>query len=251
MTDLDTIPYGYCQCGCGEKTRLAPQRNKAQGWRKGEPVKYRSGHNRNKTEARTNRLRQAIKNYRLQWENQRPDIPYGFCWCGCGEQTNAATVSSSEKGYVKGEPRRYKLGHRVNDDIPEHDYVEQSRGYKTPCWVWQRSISSTGYGVFGGSPKKQAHSEYYETVYGIVPPPLELDHLCRVRCCVNPEHLEAVTHAENMRRGKNTKLTRTDVEEIKRLHSSGDYSQRSLGERFGVSESAVHLIIKGKNWTAP
>lgn len=45
------------------------------------------------------------------------------------------------------------------------------------------------------------HRYSYERAEGPVPAGLELDHLCRVRSCVNPEHLEPVTHRENMRRG--------------------------------------------------
>ena len=49
---------------------------------------------------------------------------------------------------------------------------------------------------------KRAHKMMYEHVNGPVPEGLELDHLCHVRHCVNPAHLEAVTHAENVKRGE-------------------------------------------------
>ena len=70
------------------------------------------------------------------------------------------------------------------------------------CWLWEGSIDSKGYGRFEFQNKnKLAHKYAYETVYGLVPPELELDHLCRNRWCVNPQHLEAVTHNKNCSRG--------------------------------------------------
>jgi hypothetical protein len=70
------------------------------------------------------------------------------------------------------------------------------------CWVWQRSLDSHGYGRMMISGRRWlAHRLAYEIFIG--PPPIgtELDHLCRNTRCVNPTHLEPVTHAENMRRG--------------------------------------------------
>jgi HNH endonuclease len=70
------------------------------------------------------------------------------------------------------------------------------------CWLWTAHISPSGYGIFkyDGTPKN-AHRYAYQLLVGPIPEGLEIDHLCRVRNCVNPEHLEAVTHLENVRRG--------------------------------------------------
>ena len=74
----------------------------------------------------------------------------------------------------------------------------------TPCWVWTAGCVSNGYGQFGTNkhPGKLAHRIAYETIIGPVPKGLELDHLCRNTKCCNPQHLEAVTHAENIARGR-------------------------------------------------
>jgi HNH endonuclease len=70
------------------------------------------------------------------------------------------------------------------------------------CWLWTAARTHGGYGQFGLARGKavRAHRLAYELTIGPIPDGLELDHLCRVRNCVNPAHLEPVTHAENMRR---------------------------------------------------
>ena len=70
------------------------------------------------------------------------------------------------------------------------------------CWVWEGSISGYGYGeTWWNNAKKFVHVLAHELFIGEVPKGFKVDHLCRVRCCCNPQHLEAVTHAENVRRG--------------------------------------------------
>lgn len=70
------------------------------------------------------------------------------------------------------------------------------------CWLWTAARNQNGYGRFwDGVRLVQAHRWSYEYHVGAIPEGLQLDHLCRVRHCVNPEHLEPVTHAENGRRG--------------------------------------------------
>ena len=69
------------------------------------------------------------------------------------------------------------------------------------CWLWTSSLTTCGYGTFWtGSRRSAAHRWAYERFIGPIPEGMELDHLCRVRHCVNPAHVEPVTHAENMRR---------------------------------------------------
>lgn len=69
------------------------------------------------------------------------------------------------------------------------------------CWLWTAHVNADGYGVFrfdgqmGG-----AHRFAYRLLVGPIPEGMELDHLCRTRHCVNPAHMEVVTHAENVRR---------------------------------------------------
>jgi hypothetical protein len=71
------------------------------------------------------------------------------------------------------------------------------------CWLWNGYVDQGGYGCVRRGPKvAKVHRAVYEELVGPIPPGLELDHLCRVRHCYNPDHLEPVTHAENVRRGR-------------------------------------------------
>lgn len=77
------------------------------------------------------------------------------------------------------------------------------------CWLWTASLDTKGYGKFyDGERIVTAYRWAWTNARGPVPEGLELDHLCRVRRCVNPDHLEPVTHAENRRRARKTHCLR-------------------------------------------
>lgn len=75
------------------------------------------------------------------------------------------------------------------------------------CWIWTASVKPNGYSQFamrheGKKLVVHAHRLAYELHVGPIPPGLQLDHLCRIRRCVRPSHLEPVTQQENLRRGR-------------------------------------------------
>lgn len=79
---------------------------------------------------------------------------------------------------------------------------------QTPCWRWV-GATQNGYGALGLTPANdgtqkiaRAHRFAYELLIGPIPEGLEIDHRCSNRLCVNPEHMEPVTHTENLRRGQ-------------------------------------------------
>jgi hypothetical protein len=168
------------------------------------------------------------------------ETPYGLCHCGCGAKAPIAKVTKKDAGWVKGEPKRYLVGHNTRNSPVEY-IVDPETG----CWVWQRSFRGNGYGAaYHDGRQTQAHRMVYERHRGTIRVGLVLDHLCRNSMCVNPAHLEAVTPAENNRRGVRAKLTLTDVEEIRTRSDSA----AALALKYSVTKRTIYNIWNGQTW---
>lgn len=108
------------------------------------------------------------------------------------------------------------------------------------CWLWRGAISADGYGNFGLEDGRtgSAHRVSYEWIVGPIPEGAVIDHLCRVRTCVNPAHLEPVTNAVNLQRGVGPELASLrNVDQTFCLHGHplfGDnlYVQPKTGYRY-------------------
>jgi len=128
------------------------------------------------------------------------------------------------------------------------EYIEEDRGYTTPCWIWQRSLVE-GYGCLRINRKTfYAHRIYWERANGPIPKGLDLDHLCRVRSCCNPAHTEPVTRAENLRRGCRTKLTKAKVLEIRARRQAEGTTYAVLGLVYGVSPITIEAVVNRRSW---
>lgn len=168
--------------------------------------------------------------------DSKDTIPYGFCHCGCGQKTTISPKKSVKFGYAEGEPRAYVHGHYGR--VFHSAYIVNP---ETNCWEWQK-LNSAGYGrVFVDGKMRPAHRHIYEKIKGHIPNGLQLDHTCRNRCCVNPDHLEPVTAKENVRRSSVTKLSDDDVRQIRLL--KGKMTNVDIGKMFGVSDCHVAAII--------
>lgn len=232
--------YGYCHCGCGERTKLCRQDAPKDNWIKGTPMRYLRHHHR-----------------RNGWFSddpfpvfERPEgVAEGYCWCKCGERAPIATQTIKRLGVKEGEPFRYIKFHHIPPDVPQ--YIEEFKSKNplvvTACWIWQWA-KSNGYGVLANKEgSRLAHVIMYEKHRGPVPEGLDLDHLCKVPACVNPYHLEAVTHRVNMERGKNSKLSHEKAEEIRVRKSRGE-STKSLAVFYGVDTSTILGVCRFDTW---
>lgn len=103
----------------------------------------------------------------------------------------------------------------------------------TGCWIWEASRNQYGYGqfYFAGQPRK-AHRLAYEWAMGEIPVGLEIDHLCKVRECVNPAHLEPVTHRENLLRGDTFQAANAAKTHCKRGHEFSPENTRVVAGRW-------------------
>ena len=126
-------------------------------------------------------------------------------------------------------------------------YVIEASG----CWRWTKGLTTVGYGHFSiRSVYYQAHLLLYIFHVGPIPEGLEPDHLCRNRWCVNPRHLEFVTHAVNVQRGVKSALSQDQVDAIRaaRLRGAG---VRALARQYGVNHGTISRLVRGLTWAEP
>jgi hypothetical protein len=118
------------------------------------------------------------------------------------------------------------------------------------CWRWNGTKTPGGYGlVRSGKLMIYAHRDTYSRAFGSIPEGMDLDHaVCQNPSCVNPDHLEAVTRAENVRRGRAAKLTADDVTAIRHAASNG-ISQIALARQYGVAPCTVGRAVARSTWS--
>ena len=114
------------------------------------------------------------------------------------------------------------------------------------CIPWHGVIDrSNGYGRRKrGGKICLAHRVAWEDAHGPIPDGLHIDHLCRNRACVNVDHMEVVTSAENSRRGARAKLNWDAVHEIR----SSDLRTGLLAQQFGVCRVTIQTVRRRESW---
>lgn len=166
--------------------------------------------------------------------------PSGVCLCGCRRETNTIR-GGRHKEYIHGHNRPEGVGRKPGSAIYDWlaprsgAWVAEERGHDTPCWVWKKA-KARGEMYYG------PHKRAWRFKNGPVPEGLELDHLCRVRACINPDHLEPVTHQENARRGV---MATTTAEQVRAVYEqSGSHSE--VGRILSINRKTVAAIRRGE-----
>ena len=127
----------------------------------------------------------------------------------------------------------------------------------TGCLIMDKKVMSSGYCQIRVKGKlRLAHIVAFELAGGVIPEGFDIDHLCSNRRCINPSHLEAVSHSVNVKRmydrGRGVPvIRRLDVfqaSEIKRMYAAGEGNQAELAEKFRISPQHVNGIINGRRW---
>lgn len=153
----------------------------------------------------------------------------------------------------------------VGRPLPDRLWEKIVVGGPTECWEWQGALDTGGYGhICDGSGRAQKAHRLVMMLSGVEAGDLDVCHTCDNRRCCNPRHLFVGTHADNMRdrhrKGRTVvpppragaanaqaRLTEGDVAEIRWLHAA-NHARRALAVAFGVSPSAITLIVNRKTW---
>ena len=117
------------------------------------------------------------------------------------------------------------------------------------CWNWKRALNSSGYGLFRTLDRKMvlAHRFAYEQTFGPIDPLMVVDHTCRNRSCVNPQHLRLVTRKQNSEnRARESEHGRSGIRGVHYLKHTGTWGVRvrhngrihSRGSHHTIEEAA-------------
>lgn len=113
----------------------------------------------------------------------------------------SSNEARGKSGYCHGHFSQLQRGRKltpITRTTEERFWSRVVKGKESECWTWTGSTNGVGYGEIRiAGVKVYAHRYSFELHSGTIPPGKSIDHICRVPGCVNPRHLQAVTHSEN------------------------------------------------------
>ena len=155
---------------------------------------------------------------------------------------DGCTKTANRSGKTLCEAHYYRIRRYRSADVNKRPELEMTLSERLLAkvdksgsfWTWTGHIDQGGYGRFQLNNRwRFAHRVAYETLSGPIPDGMDLDHLCRVRHCVNPDHLEAVSHRENVLRGEGLAARQARTTHCPKGHPYSEESTRHYaGRRF-------------------
>ncbi len=174
-----------------------------------------------------------------------PPLSVGACKCGCGAPAPLAQRTNKRLGHTRGARLSYLPGHNSKHRTDLSRFVVTDAGYQTPCWLWCGSLNRKGYArAQVNGEHTGAHRALYESKHGPLQQSVQLDHLCKNRRCVRPDHMEPVSNAVNSRRTRRTRLSEERVAAIR----ASEKPQSEIAAEHGVARQTVSDVLRGDTW---
>jgi len=184
-----------------------------------------------------------------------------LCGCGCGGIPNRGAK------YIKGHYKRTKESRKKQSNVNKYTFKDIWRQIdirnEDDCWEWVGHKDKNGYGRATINRKDyRSHRIVYKETYGTIPEGLFILHTCNNPSCCNPNHLYTGTNQDNMdqmvadgrsphligEKSGTHKLKEKDVLEIRQLYSTGEYTQRDLSKKYGISQTEISRIYHRTRW---
>jgi hypothetical protein len=197
-------------------------------------------------------------------ERVYPEVPEGYCACGCGQKTKISDKTSRYHGFVKGKPRQFVTGHNQYKQtyfegvlIPPHSYTEGNRRIQARWFrIYRHMIgrcydpSEAGYPNYGGRGIevclrwRQSASAFYKDM-GPPPEDMVLDRRDNNKG-YSPSNCRWVTQAESGHNRRNNKFTWELVKEIRSLR--GKLKRREIAKKLGLPPHMIDDILYDHCW---
>lgn len=140
-------------------------------------------------------------------------------------------------------------------ELPSDFWAQVDRTDFFGCWIWTGSLSEDQYGKFVLNGKQTfVHRLSHEAHNGAIPQDREIGHTCHNPACVQPLHLEAITHQENQRqmgerrRGKPTRVLTVAIVTAARLMCAAGRKIVEIARELGYRADTIRKAIRGINW---
>jgi hypothetical protein len=195
----------------------------------------------------------------------RMKIAYGYCHCGCGQQTAIAKKTQASQGDIAGKPRKYVRFHQPKPGrkrLSDEQFIEAlwskvnmspGQGPKGECWCFTGSTDDDGYGIMRRTdfPPQRVHRVVLAAKLGRELEPQEQSlHRCDNPPCVRPDHLFSGTTGDNTadciaKRRFHHSISDETVALLRKMYAPGRVSTYALSQIFRIAPSHVWRIVNG------